>query len=77
MMLNSIFFKAATVPEDQTDRGDAVHGRSSPTFHVPEQQMPRSPVEDSKLIKPLVMQFHLVNILSYQQVFSTVYSFQF
>jgi len=54
--------KASTVAEDQTDRGDAPHGgRSSPMFHVPpEQQLPRSPVEDSKLIKPLVMQFHLV-----------------
>ena len=54
--------KASTVAEDQTDRGDAPHGgRSSPKFHVPpEQQLPRSPVEDSKLIKPLVMQFHLV-----------------
>jgi hypothetical protein len=57
-----IFFKAATVPDDQTDRSDATHGRSSPKFHLPEQQLPRSPVEDSKLIKPLVMQFHLVKI---------------
>ena len=53
--------KPTTVSEDQTDHRDAPgHGRSSPKFQMPEQQLPRSPVEDSKLIKPLVMQFHLV-----------------
>ena len=68
-----IFFKAATVPDDQTDRSDATHGRSSPKFHLPEQQLPRSPVEDSKLIKPLVMQFHLVKIpcCNYQLLISS------
>ena len=29
-----------------------------------EQLLPKSPVEESKLIKPLVMQFHLVNYFS-------------
>jgi hypothetical protein len=54
--------KPTTISEDQTDHKDAPHGhgRSSPKFQMPEQQLPRSPVEDSKLIKPLVMQFHLV-----------------
>jgi hypothetical protein len=28
---------------------------------TPEQQTQKSPVEESKLIKPLVMQFHLVS----------------
>ena len=54
--------KISTVAEDQTDRGDWNAGRSSPKMSSmsQEQLLPKSPVEESKLIKPLVMQFHLV-----------------
>jgi len=40
------------------DRESANDGRSSPKYSLSDQQLLRSPVEDSKLIKPLVMQFH-------------------
>ena len=54
--------KISTVAEDQTDRGDWNAGRSSPKMSSmsQEQLLPKSPVEGSELIKPLVMQFHLV-----------------
>ena len=60
--------KAATINEDQTDRADSNQGRSTPKF-TQEQQLPKSPVEESKLIKPLVMQFHLVKDASLQATF--------